>query len=406
MLKKLKWKIVRMNLTLVSIVLLLAMVIVCGATVNSSVYELYRSLRQEASALYRTSSDPAQLGQTDNPPSHPASVPHLTALLHNDGTWEIEQSPTVSIDQDSLASALALVQHAEDDEGLLMELRMAFIRRHTRDGVLVVLGDSSTVRVTLQNSLLVCAAVFLGGFAVFFAISLVMSNMAVKPIEDAWQKQKQFIADASHELKTPLTVISANNNIIASHPHETVAQQQQWLHSTTEEVSQMRTLIDEMLVLAQAEDAQAAIHLDTINISDLLEEELLFLEPLAYEKNISLECRIEKQVILNTNGPQLKKLAVILVDNAMKHGIPGLPVTFTLTGGSAVTLSVHNHGAIPPEDLPHLFDRFYRSDKSRSTSGYGLGLAIAQAISQQLNGKLAVTSTEAAGTTFTVVFKP
>ena len=168
----------------------------------------------------------------------------------------------------------------------------------------------------------------------------------------------------------------------------------------------MQQLIDEMLTLARAESGQIPVVLRPTEVSDLIEEELLFLEPVAYEKDVQLISRIEKNVTLTTDGALLKKLAVILVDNAIKHGSAGTPVTVTLTGGKTVTLRVHNHGsAIPKEDLPHLFDRFYRSDKSRTTAGHGLGLAIAHAVTQQLKGKLTVSSSEADGTTFTATFK-
>lgn len=406
MLKKLKRKMVLINLTLVSIVLLLAMVIVCGATVNSSVQELYRSLRQEASLEPVTEQLPAQLGQQEDPPSHPASVPHITAIQTEDGQWNILADEQVSIASETLIRALIRVQEEEKEEGLFMGLRLAYVRRYTPSGTLVVLGDTSMVRVTLWNSLLVCAAVFLGGIAVFFAISVGLSNMAVKPIEDAWRRQKQFIADASHELKTPLTVILANQNIISAHGSERVDQQAQWLHSTAEEAEQMRILIDEMLTLARTEDQQATIPLQSANISDLIEEELLFLEPVAFEKNVTLVLHIQKDITWVTNEALLKKLTVILVDNAIKHGSTGTPVTITLSCRKAPALSIHNLGpAIAQEDLPHLFDRFYRSDKSRSTSGHGLGLAIAQAISRQLKGTLTVASSEEYGTTFTVEFK-
>lgn len=406
MLKKLRRKILVINMSLVSIVLLLAMAFVCAFSYHSASQELYRSLRMEVEMDTQENLPPAQLGQQTNPPDHPVSVLHINAVQTENGTWDIQHSEEASIEPDSLVQALVRIQASEKDEGLLTDLRLGYVRRVTDEGLLLVLGDSSSVRVTMWNTVLTCAAVSLGSILVFFFISLGLSNMAVKPIEQAWRQQKQFVADASHELKTPLTVILANNNIISSHQTETVAQQEPWLRATAEEAEQMRQLLDEMLTLARADDEQAVIDLHPINVSEQLEEEVLFLEPIAYEKNVTLEARIEKDLILASDPRLLKKLAVILIDNAIKHGSAGTTVTVTLSGGKLPFLSVHNFGpAIAPEDLPHLFDRFYRSDKSRSTEGYGLGLAIANAIAGKLKSKLSVTSTEEEGTTFTVEFK-
>ena len=200
-------------------------------------------------------------------------------------------------------------------------------------------------------------------------------------------------------MKTPLTVILANHNIIASHPEETVAQQSQWLRATADEAEQMRQLIDAMLMLAKNEDDDSTVLMTNTNISALVEEEVLVWEPVAFEANIPLETKVQPDICLISDPALLKKLVSILIDNAVKHGAPDKPVTITLTGGKFLRLSVHNYGTpISPEDLPHVFDRFYRSDKSRSTEGYGLGLSIAHSIVTKLQGTLHVTSSQSEGT--------
>jgi len=407
MLKKLRRKIIWINMTLVSVVLLAAVLVLFHTTVQTTTNSLYYSLFQEISKKAPDRDQiPTQLGQKQNPPYHTPTIPHVTAFQRPDGTWDIESAEDVSIDDDSLIQALTRAQRAEKNMGLFTDLRLVYVRQVMPDGMMLVFGDSSLVRLAWHNGLMISVTVFLAGLAIFFLISLWLSRMAVQPIERAWQQQKQFIADASHELKTPLTVILANNNIMSSHQEETVAQQSQWIRSTTDEAQQMHSLIDEMLTLARTDDERAALLLQPVNLSDLVEETILFLEPVAYERGISLDAHIARDLVLETEPTLMRKLTAILVDNAVKHGAPDSLVTVTLTGGRSALLSVHNYGTpIAPEDLPHLFDRFYRSDKSRSTAGHGLGLAIAQSIAQRLRGKLTVSSSEQEGTTFSVELK-
>jgi len=400
MIKKLRRKIVLINMTLVSLVLLIAFVIVGYSSVEVTAQELYRSLHHAANLSMQT-----EHADTNDFQDRPAEVPHIIASMDENQVWDILHND-ITMDADSLIHALIHIQSTNEPEEILFPLRLAYVRCQTPEGPVIVLGDAAMVLASFRNILVVGGTVFAASMILMFLIILMLTNMALRPTEHAWQQQKQFIADASHELKTPLTVINANNNIVLSHPEETVRQQTQWLHSTAEELRQMRELIDEMLTLARAESGQFTASFQPTDVSSLLEEELLFLEPVAYEKQIELVMQVEKQITIVTDATLFKKLAVILVDNAIKHGSTGTPVTITLTGGRTPSLWVHNYGpAIPKEDLPHLFDRFYRSDRSRSTSGYGLGLAIAHAMVQQLKAKLTVTSSEETGTTFTVLFK-
>ena len=240
-------------------------------------------------------------------------------------------------------------------------------------------------------------------------------------MQQAWSQQQQFIADASHELKTPLTVMLANLSILKSRPQETVADQAQWVESTEVEAERMQGLVNDMLELARPKQAPALGAAETrVDFSDLAEGEVLQFEAVAFERGISLESEAEEGLQVTGDEARLKRLAAILLDNACKYAEPqGEDAPFInvslVREGSFAVLSVRNSGpAIPPEDLPRLFDRFYRVDKSRtkapaggsadvpSKGGFGLGLAIAQDIVRAHNGTIAVTSTNPKGTTFTV----
>lgn len=234
-------------------------------------------------------------------------------------------------------------------------------------------------------------------------ISLALSGIAVNPVKEAWNKQKQFIADASHELKTPLTVILANNNIIAGHGDSTISQEIKWLQSTQEEALHMKKLIEQMLFLAKSDSGSIKSEFTDVNISEIAQAASLNFEPVAFESGVIIDSRIEPNIIMKSDPTLLTQLFGILIENAVKYSEQGNTVTITLYKREKVTLSVNNKGdVLTSEEKAHIFDRFYRGDKSRSTNGYGLGLSIAKNITSVTGGKISVESNEKHGTTFKV----
>ncbi len=247
----------------------------------------------------------------------------------------------------------------------------------------------------IRSSLLV-GALALGGF---FVISLMLSGLALKPAEEAWEQQRRFVADASHERKTPLTVILTNTGILLAHSGDTIAQQQKWVEYIRDEAQRMRALVEDLLFLAKSDAGKETSPVTApVDVSELTWSALLPFEPVAFEQGVEMESEI---------ADQLRRLVAILLDNAVKYAGNGGRVKLVLSrperGG--VCLTVHNTGpAIPPEHLPHLFERFYRADDSRArtSGGYGLGLAIAKRIVDGHGGSITVSSREDASTDFTV----
>ena len=183
--------------------------------------------------------------------------------------------------------------------------------------------------------------------------------------------------------------------------------EKQWLESTEEEAQHMKKLIDQMLFLAKSDAETAQVELSDVDFSSIVEGTSLNFEPIAFEKEVFLDLEIESGIVLHGNSMQLNQLAHILIDNAVKYSEKQGVVKICLSNkGDKIEFSVNNKGnVISPEDLEHIFDRFYRAEKSRSTKGYGLGLAIAQSIVQSMNGKLTAESDAENGTTFTAEFK-
>ncbi|MEE0675020.1 MAG: HAMP domain-containing sensor histidine kinase, partial [Ruminococcus sp.] len=327
--------------------------------------------------------------------------------IDSDGNIINSDSQNLTLDEETLQSCVEHVISTGKDKGEISEESLMFVKKNIFGNTRIAFGDTSAAYSSLFASILVGLGLFLGSLVIVFLISLALSGLAVKPVKTAWEQQKQFVADASHELKTPLTVILANNNIVMSHPDNPVSAEKQWLESTEEEAQHMKKLIDQMLFLAKSDAGTAQVELSDVDFSSIVEGTSLNFEPIAFEKEVFLDLEIESGIVLHGNSMQLNQLAHILIDNAVKYSEKQGVVKIRLSNkGDKIEFSVNNKGnVISPEDLEHIFDRFYRAEKSRSTKGYGLGLAIAQSIVQSMNGKLIAESDAENGTTFTAEFK-
>ncbi len=263
----------------------------------------------------------------------------------------------------------------------------------------------SNTRTFLIN----CFLLFLVALVLFFLLSLYLSRLALKPVEKAWQQQNQFIADASHELKTPLTVILANLDILSSHEDRTIQDQSKWLNNTKEEASRMKQLVENLLFLARSDAGviNDVIHSNTlVDFSNLVLKSTLIFESIAFENKVAMANEIENDIILNGCESQLKQVVSILLDNACKYAEKNGTIFIELKKSNHLAvLAVRNSGeVISPIEQTHIFERFYRTDKSRvrKEGGYGLGLSIAKTIIEHHKGKISVVSDPSDGTIFTV----
>ena len=213
-----------------------------------------------------------------------------------------------------------------------------------------------------------------------------------------------FVSDASHELRTPITVILANLNILSSKKDDLIKTQYQWIDNTKEEANRMKQLVDELLFLARSDDRQNKLVFSKIDLSELLLSRMLSFEALAFEKGIRLDYEIADGLYIIGHEGNVKQLLSILLDNAMKYcGDKGSVYLKAFSLKDRTYVLIKNSGdLIDAEDLKHIFERFYRTDKSRSRTegGYGLGLAIAKTIVDNMHGKISVLSDKENGTVF------
>lgn len=244
---------------------------------------------------------------------------------------------------------------------------------------LTFLGLSFEVRGGVSTrGILACLIIWLG----FFALSYRFSRWAVKPVEDAIRRQKQFVADASHELKTPLTVITANAELLLEEYGGQSPETDKWLEHVNGECREMRSLVERLLTLAKSDGWTGRKESFCLfSFSELVTEKLLILEPVFYQEHKRLDYQVEEDILMVGDPSLMARLVEELLDNAVKYSVPrGIAcVRLERVGRSRARLWVESQGMPIPEDRKTLiFRRFYRDDSVRASgSGYGLGLAIA-----------------------------
>ncbi|MGN1432646.1 MAG: sensor histidine kinase [Ruminococcus sp.] len=405
MIRRLRKNIILVNMLLVGTVILLIFTAVCVNSYSSAKIGLERSLNMIAEkSLDDYKRPPEKFGEKrhDNQPSQLNSS--ITVSVDKEGNILSVSENNATIDEEILNQSVSEALSNNKQTAEIGEYNLTYAKNELIDRIIIVFADNSSVYSTLRNTILVCSGLFLASMAVIFLISLALSGIAVNPVKDAWNKQKQFVADASHELKTPLTVILANNNIMMSHKDSKVENEIKWLQSTEEEAQHMKKLIDQMLFLAKSDAESSKTELTKVNVSEIIEAASLNFEPIAFEKGILLDCEIEPDVIADNNVTLLNQLSHILIDNAVKYSASdGIVKIKLFKRNDKFIFSVNNKGnVISKEELAHIFDRFYRAEKSRTTKGYGLGLSIAQNIANSTGGKISVESSEENGTTFSV----
>ena len=408
MIRLLKKKFVLINMSLVLVVLLAVFTTLCVTTANTQRQNAKHGLNE---LLQQRDSDSPKLevGKPANlqdglPQRNSELLAGFVVSLDENGTATIEAVHSVTVSAETAQSLAQIVQESGQSSGLLRAYALRYSVSEDDGVTRIAFLDASSDLASMAE--LVVTSLLVGGLALlaFFFVSLFLANLALKPVEAAWNRQKQFVADASHELKTPLTVILANQKILLSHPEHTVHDERQWIENTQSEGNRMKSLIEDLLFLAKSDDGSRKETLGEVNLSEIAQGSSLSFASLAFESGVTLSDDIKPDIKLPGSESKLRRLCGILLDNALKYANVHGSVDIGLRAeGSCALLSVHNTGApIPEADLPHLFERFYRVDRARSAGGYGLGLSIAQSIVETHGGKISVTSTAGTGTTFLV----
>lgn len=273
-------------------------------------------------------------------------------------------------------------------------------KRYTVDGQTVFLMVScESDQISSEQLMLILSSIGALSILVLLCFCYYLSGRAIKPLEQSWRQQQQFLHDASHELKTPLAVISTNIEAVRGCPDDTIAKQDKWLSYIADEAEDMRNLVNDMLTLAKGDvPSRGDRVMVTFSLSDTVEEAGLLMEANALEASILLNTEVEEDLDFIGNPDDIKHLLLILLDNALKNTFEGGQIDLALhQNKDELLITCKNTGrGIPASELQNIFRRFYRVDPSRArlTGGSGLGLSIAQRIVESYKGKIWAESEE------------
>lgn len=321
----------------------------------------------------------------EDSPMFKLSTFYTVAFSYDGNVIEIKNEPPTIHSDDDLVDLAEKVIISGKEKGT--ENNLSFYMMDKSGYVLVTFMDNTIVNenaITLFRYTLI-----FGAFALilFFFLSKFLAEKIVNPLEESYEKQKQFVSDAGHELKTPVSVVSANAELL-----ERELGDNQWLKNIQYENERMGVLISQLLDLARTENVTP--QMETLDLSHLVSGEVLPFESVAFEKGLEIKTDIKENIKVTGNSTQLKQLVSILLDNAVKHTNEKGDVFCKLTKeNNFATISVINKGdEIPKEHREKLFERFYRVDDARNSESnhYGLGLAIAKAIADSHKGKIEV----------------
>lgn len=338
-------------------------------------------------------------------------TPVAVYVVEGDG-MRLASRSGASLDADVLADVAAHCVDAPDGEGTLPSQGLVFLKRDVAGTVYVAFAADAAADA-LHDVLLLSLGVGLPALLFFLAVAIAFSRWATKPVQAAWDQQREFVTNSSHELKTPLSVIKADTEVLLDEPDCPAGERVRWLASTKAATESLEVLVDDLLALASLDEAagsttpeDALRAVEPFDASRVVEGCVLKFESRAIEGGFSLESEVEGGLYSNVGMQPLGRLADLLVDNACKYVDEGGTVSVDFfranggKGGHVAEFVVTNTGAtIPPEKLGRVFDRFYRVDEARDTSkGHGLGLSLAKALSDQMNAGLAAESADGATT--------
>ena len=332
-------------------------------------------------------------------PETPFSTRHFTVFFDKKGM--VDQTFTDSIyaiDEDTAIEYAEKVMDDGEERGWISSYRYKVFS--TEMGYGVVFVDGSMSRSAMMQSMTIAGIVLLGCAALVLILIFLLSKKAVKPIAESYEKQKQFVTDANHELKTPLTLILANLDIA-----EAELGKNEWLDDIRSEGHRMAELVNQLVALSRMDEDGHKMNVTEVYFGELVADTVSEFEPLAKDRGKALTASVDKEITCFGDEALLHRLVGILMDNAIKYCDQGGEISVTLHRGRRVVLTVENtYAAVSELELNRLFDRFYRADKARKfTGGYGVGLSMAKAIVENHKGEITAYKKDSTHIGFKVV---
>ena len=332
-------------------------------------------------------------------PETPFSTRHFTVFFDKQGEVARTNTESIySITEETAIEYAESVLDGKDARGWIDNYRYKIFATDMGTGVVFV--DGSMSRSAMMQSMTIAGIVLLGCAALVLILIFLLSKKAVKPIAESYEKQKQFVTDANHELKTPLTLILANLDIA-----EAELGKNEWLDDIRAEGHRMAELVNQLVALSRMDEEGQPLNVTEIALGELVADTVSEFEPLAKERGKYLVASVDKEISYLGDEALLHRLVGILMDNAIKYCDNGGEISVTLHRGRRVVLTVENtYSAVGEIELHRLFDRFYRADKARKfTGGYGVGLSMAKAIVEKHKGEITAYKKDATHIGFKIV---
>lgn len=389
MIKKLRIKFVCVIMSIVMVLL--------GGILGVVIFFTGRSMEmQSINMMHRIETGLFQKGRPGKP-SEEVRLPFFIVQVSHQGMLIETSGDDFDLsDRDSIQTIVNETLLSGRKNGELKEHNLRYLMYASPRGYTIVFSDTTTERTTLKNMVYSCVLIFIVAMLVFLGISILLSRWVIRPVEKAWNQQRQFVADASHELKTPLSVIMANAELMQNEDTEET-EKNNFARIILDMTYQMRALVDNLLEMARADNETPGMKRKVLDFSQLVNDAVLSVQLLFEEKGLPLQSTVQDGIRIHGSEQHLYQVMDVLLDNALKYSGSGGAVTVQLyQSGRNCVLSVTSHGEpISKEDLKNIFKRFYRADKARAMNGsYGLGLAIAESIVEAHRGKIWAESEE------------
>lgn len=390
MIKKLRWKFV-LVMTAFSMAVLCLVLFFSFATMKNNIEQENEKTLKQIAEMQQVSIMGLPRFQTDN-----IRVPYFMVDVSQNGMVSNLQSNYMridtQIDEELLLDLVANALKQKENMGVLAGEDLRFYRKAKIGGWRLVYLDMTMENNMIRNLSGNMLLIGLGSLVGIFFLSMGLAYWITKPVERAWNQQRQFVADASHELKTPLTVILSNTDMLLNQCTEADEYSEKRLGNIRAESIRMKGLVEDMLDLARSDAGRLKQQLAPVSVSDTVMDAVLLFEALVFERQKELQYQIEENLSVLGSGDRLKQLVEILLDNAMKYSPEQGCIWVKLEKNTAKTLRlmVANTGdTMTPEQCRRIFERFYRTDPARQNNGgYGLGLSIASSIVTEMGGKI------------------
>ena len=384
MIKKLRIKFICVIMAIVMVLL--------GCILGVVIHFTGQSMQMQSISMMRTiATGPFRQGVPGKPVDDEVRLPFFTVQISSQGELIATSGGYFDLtDREYLQEIINAALLSDQETGELDEHDLRYLKSVSPRGFTIVFSDTTTESATLKHLIYSCLAIFIVAMIVFLGISILLSHWVIKPVAKAWDQQRQFVADASHELKTPLSVIMASAELMQG-DDTSDEDRRTYSGNILGMTYQMRSLVENMLEMARVDNGTVKMNFTAVDFSQLVSDAVLSFQLLYEEKNLGLQCAVPDGIVIHGSEQHLYQVLDVLLDNALKYSTPGGTVRVTLvsTVGNCV-LSVTSPGEpISREDLKNIFKRFYRVDKARAMNGsYGLGLSIAEAIVEAHKGKI------------------